>query len=89
MNYQKLKIETQKLLSKSLVENQTVPIIYLEGVKAFIITKSKCSYYVDEQSGSINKGSSIRIVWKSGTPIQVIVVRPYLVGIMHDAIEIK
>ena len=89
VNYQKLKIETQKLLSKSLVENQTVPIIYLEGVKAFIITKSKCSYYVDEQSGSINKGSSIRIVWKSGTPIQVIVVRPYLVGIMHDAIEIK
>ena len=27
VNYQKLKIETQKLLSKSLVENQTVPII--------------------------------------------------------------
>ena len=44
---QKLKIETQKLLNKTLAENQSVPIIYLESVKAFIITKSKCSYYVD------------------------------------------
>jgi len=38
---QKLKIETQKLLSKTLVEKQMVPIIYLESLRAFIITKSK------------------------------------------------
>ena len=40
-------------------------------------------------SGSINKGSSIKITWRSGTPLKVLIVRPYLVGLMEDSIEIK
>lgn len=85
---QKLKIETQKLLSKTLVE-KTAPIIYLDSLRAFVISKSRYSYYVDKRSGSINKGSSIKIAWRSGTPLQVFVVRPYLIGLTEDSIEIK
>lgn len=85
---QKVKIETQKLLSKTLVD-KTAPIIYLEPLKAFVISKSRYSYYVDKMSGSINKGSSIKITWRSGTPIKVLIVKPYLVGLMEDSIEIK
>ena len=44
---QKMRLETQKLLSKTLVE-KTAPIIYLESLRAFVISKSKCSYYVDK-----------------------------------------
>jgi hypothetical protein len=61
----------------------------LEPLKAFVISKSKYSYYVDKMSGSINKGSSIKITWRSGTPLKVLIVRPYLVGLMEDSIEIK
>ena len=82
------RIESQSLLSKTLVEN-TAPIIYLESLRAFVISKSRWSYYVDKASGSINKGSSIKIVWREGTPSYVFLVRPYLIGIMENAIEIK
>lgn len=85
---QRVTIETQKLLSKTLVE-KTAPIIYLESMKAFVISKFKYSYYVDKRSGSINKGSSIKIQWRAGTPLKVLVVRPYLIGIMENAVEIK
>lgn len=85
---QKMRIETQNLLSKTLVD-KTAPIIYLDALRAFVISKSRWSYYVDKMSGSINKGSSIKIIWRAGTPHKVMVVRPYLIGIMEDAIEIK
>jgi hypothetical protein len=81
-------IETQKLLSKTLVE-KTAPIIYLDSLRAFVISKSRYSYYVDKRSGSINKGSSIKIAWRYGTPLKVLVVRPYLIGLMEDKVEIK
>lgn len=82
------KLHTQSLLSKTLIE-KTAPIIYLESLRAFVISKSRWSYYVDKASGSINKGSSIKIVWREGTPINVFLVRPYLIGIMENAVEIK
>lgn len=44
---------------------------------------------MDKHSGSINKGSSIKIAWRSGVPLYVFVVKPYLIGLMEDAIEIK
>ncbi|CAI2373412.1 unnamed protein product [Moneuplotes crassus] len=84
----KIQMESQKLLAKELVE-KTAHIIYLNSVKAFLISKARNSYYVDWKSGSINKSSSMKIVWKSGTPKEVLIVRPYLVGVMEDGIELK
>ena len=82
------RLESTKLLSKTLVE-KSAPIIYMDFLKAFIISKARFSYYVDWSSGNINKGSSIKIVWKQGAPIKVLLVKPYLIGLMEDGIEIK
>jgi hypothetical protein len=64
-------------------------MIFIQENKSFLLTFGATSYFVHSDTGVLDNANTIS--WKYGTPIRIVVSRPYILAIMKDFrnIEIK